>query len=656
VFHHLAEEGKLFDAEGRWRADVQLSELEVPRGVRLVIGRRLERVGEECRRVLTTAAVIGRAFTFELLEALGEADTDTLLDAVDEAERAHLITSTADRPEAHFRFGHELIRQTLLSGFSSPRRQRLHLRVAESMERAYAGATEDHAADLAHHLCQAGTVADPTKTVRYLTLAGERAIEAVAFEEALRHFDNALSLEPPGDVAGRADLLFKRGLALRSLGRWNEALADWQQALASYEELRDAEALGRISSDITQQLGWDTRFLEALEISRRGLMALGERVSADRCRLLAAAGMILSLAGSYAAADGMIGQALALAEELGDQRLLGEALMAKTVRHWAYVQPRECVDTGLRAAEISRSVGSLWDLASILAFVQHSQLRLGHLNEVAETGAELEPLAARLGHLGAAFLASRTSSEREFILMADLDTHEKSAKSDLEFTRNAGLPWISTCYAALGLNHFLRGRWEQSRELWQEAARLEPPGFVAGLDSSLLPLVNAHAGDNDAAIALLNQRRANLPRPGQPTTAGPLATLTRAIEALAVLGERNEPANLYPQVLDAIERGVLVFPTDFRLLPTVAGIAAAAGGQWEKAEEHYRTALRQAHELPNKIEQPEVRRWYARMLIDRDGPGDRDKARQLLTEAVAMYRKIGMPKHVEMAEGMLGEV
>ena len=44
------------------------------------------------------------------------------------------------------------------------------------------------------------------------------------------------------------------------------------------------------------------------------------------------------------------------------------------------------------------------------------------------------------------------------------------------------------------------------------------------------------------------------------------------------------------------------------------------------------------------------------MLIDRDGPGDRDRARELLTEAIAMYRDIGMPKHVEMAEALLREV
>jgi hypothetical protein len=41
------------------------------------------------------------------------------------------------------------------------------------------------------------------------------------------------------------------------------------------------------------------------------------------------------------------------------------------------------------------------------------------------------------------------------------------------------------------------------------------------------------------------------------------------------------------------------------------------------------------------------------MLIDRDAPGDRDKARQLLSEAIESYRRLGMPKHVEMAEALL---
>jgi tetratricopeptide (TPR) repeat protein len=128
-----------------------------------------------------------------------------------------------------------------------------------------------------------------------------------------------------------------------------------------------------------------------------------------------------------------------------------------------------------------------------------------------------------------------------------------------------------------------------------------------------------------------------------------------AVEALAVLGEKGEAAKLYPLVLEGMKTGNLFRWFDNRLLDTLAGIAAGAGGKWAEAEEHFRTALRWAEELPVIIEQPEARRWYACMLLDRNAPGDREKARGLLAEAVEMYRRIGMPKHVEMAEALLRE-
>jgi class 3 adenylate cyclase/tetratricopeptide (TPR) repeat protein len=664
VFHHLAAEGKLFDAQGRWRSDLSVGELEVPRGVRLVIGRRLERVSEDCRRVLTTAAVIGRGFSFELLETLGDVDTDALLDAIDEAERAHLITSAGDSPEARFTFAHELIRQTLLSGLSLPRRQRLHLRVAEAMERVYARALEEHAADLAHHLYQAGTAADPQKTVHYLVLAGERALEAAAFEDALRHYETAVSLQPGDDRRGRADLLFKRGLARRSLGRWEEALTDWREALNAYEELGDAEAVGRVSSDITLQLLWGARWVEALDVNRRGLNALGEQVNADRCRLLARAGLTLSQAGYYTPGDGMIAQAVAMAQELGDQRLLGRVLASKTVHHWTYLQLPQIVDSGLRAAELLRSAGDLWPLADALWASQHALLFLGRLDEVAKIGQEVEPLAFRLGHLGALLSARRWGGIRELMLTGDIDRYQEFARGDLELCRDLGSPFISTSYTLLGLVHFWRGRWQEALASFQEAVRLEPPGFWTGGDWAFLFLAKAYAGEKDAALALLEQTRGNLPRPGQANTDGAWTMLFGVVEGLAVLGERDEAAKLHPLVLEAIDTGTLMRWADARLLQSIAGMAAAAGGQWDRAEEHYQTALRQAHEVPVVMEQPEVRRWYTRMLIDRDAPGDpstgsgrdRDKARELLTEAIAMYRRIGMPKHVEMAEALLREL
>jgi hypothetical protein len=41
------------------------------------------------------------------------------------------------------------------------------------------------------------------------------------------------------------------------------------------------------------------------------------------------------------------------------------------------------------------------------------------------------------------------------------------------------------------------------------------------------------------------------------------------------------------------------------------------------------------------------------MLFERDLPGDRDKARRLLEEALTVYRRIGMPRHDELTRSLL---
>jgi len=666
VFEHLAEEGKLFDALGRWRADLRVGELDVPEGVRLVIGQRLERVCPECRGVLTTAAVIGRGFTFELLEALGEVQTDALLDALDEAERAHLIASASGGPEARFAFAHELIRQTLVSGLSLPRRQRLHLRVAEAMERVYSRSIEEHAADLAHHLYQAGAAADPEKTVRYLALAGERALEAAAFEDALRLYESALSLQPTDDRRGRADLLRKRGLALRSVGRWEEALADWREALDIYEELGDAEAVGGVCHELSMQLDWAARWDEGLEVARRGLASVGEEASVARCRLLTIEGVLLYSCGDYDAAQLPLNWALAMGRELGDERLLGYVLSERADMNLWYLQPREALDVGLRAAKLLRSAGDLWNLAETLYYTQYALSFLGRYDEAAEIGQEAEPLAERLGHLAALMAVRRGSGLSDLSLTGDIDRFEEFARADLELCRSADMPWVSQSYTHLGLAHFWRGRWDHALESFREDARLEPPGVLAGYDWAGLFLCQGYMGDKDAALAALEERRKGLPRPGRANTLGAWEFLVAAVEGLAVLGEREEAAKLYPLVLEAIDSGPLLLWFS-RLFQTVAGIAAAAGRQWEKAEAHYQTALRQAHEIPVVIEQPEVRRWYARMLIDRarsEHPepacpsGRRVEGRPSRSSGADLEkaRQIGMPKHQEMAEELLGQL
>jgi hypothetical protein len=97
---------------------------------------------------------------------------------------------------------------------------------------------------------------------------------------------------------------------------------------------------------------------------------------------------------------------------------------------------------------------------------------------------------------------------------------------------------------------------------------------------------------------------------------------------------------------------VVIWPLS-RFTHTIAGLAAGAARQWEAAEDHFQIALQQAESLPQRLEQAEIRRFHAMMLMDRAAPGDREKAQTLLGEALESYTQIGMPRHIEMTQALL---
>ena len=129
--------------------------------------------------------------------------------------------------------------------------------------------------------------------------------------------------------------------------------------------------------------------------------------------------------------------------------------------------------------------------------------------------------------------------------------------------------------------------------------------------------------------------------------------LLPVIEGLVILGEHSQAAQFYPLIGELMDTGAVVLWSSSHLTQTIAGIAAAAARQWGPAEEHFQIALQQAESFPHILEQAEIRRFHAMMLIDRSGVGDRDKAQTLLNEALQSYERIGMPRHVEMTQTLL---
>ena len=239
LFRHLVEENRLYDSAGKFRLEPKFEDIDVPRNVGLVVGRRLGRLREATNKILAVAALIGRSFSCELLEAASGVSAERLLDSLDEAERVGLVRSMSDA-EARAEFSHELTRQAILGQLSAARRHRLHLEVAAAIEQIYADSLEDHYASLAQHCAT-----HPEKAARYLYLAGQQAIQSSAHAEAVSHLTSSLELLkrlPETDERNQQELAST--LALRASLSATKGNAALEVESASLRAVRLSVALG----------------------------------------------------------------------------------------------------------------------------------------------------------------------------------------------------------------------------------------------------------------------------------------------------------------------------------------------------------------------------------------------------------------------------
>ena len=650
LYLHLAESGVLLDDGGRVRADLKVDEASVPDSIRLVVGERLSRLSGPTREALAAAAVAGRVFPPDFVGEVAGVDTDALVDAFEEAEGARLIGPV--KGDGNLAFSHELIRQTLLADLSTLKRERLHLRAANAIERRYADDLEDHAADLTHHLSRAGRLADRPRLVRYLTIAGERAADAAAFDDAVAHFQQALSLLERSTQETRAELLERLAMALRSVGRWDDALSNMNEALDLYQALGRTDALGRLSWAMVSQLTWSARVLEAVQAGQRALGALGDIVSADRARLVSAMGWAVSLGGDHATAKEMFDQARALAGQVGDERALADVLHMQTLHHFGYAEFPDGVSAGLRAAEVFEREGALWDLCSVQAFVIYQDGALGSSEQAIRLADKTMATAQRLGHLGAIFLLLLYRA-RKAATLADLESLEALGPQMVDICQRGSLPWLYVGHLSLGLAAHWRGDAERAEAELRRAVELEPAGSFSGSSSSILLHHLAHSGRAEDVFSIYQSARPTLPSPDRVNSLGAWERLFGLVEALYLCGFRDDAAALSPLVEHALDQGPDWINFDGRLVSTRAGVAAAAGNSWEAAERHFAEAELHARRMNNRLEQTELRRLRALMLLDRDGPGDQALAGELLREALVDYRKFGMPSYAAATERIL---
>ena len=555
---------------------------------------------------------------------------------MEEAERAHLVSAEpAAGREMRYRFVHELVRQTLAETLSMPRRQRLHARVAGAIERVYAANLEARHRRWRYHLYQAGAAADPEKTTSYLMIAAQQARANAAHEEALAHLENALSVWEGEESSRVAELTAQKGAVLLSLGRPDEAADYCRKAIAMFENAGAVAQAARTGWLLAGIHVWRLEYAAFNRTVDRALERLGSAEPDLRSALMSGRAAGLSAAGDIAGAA-------RLRAELGATEDF--AMVAFYAHSMQYELALEAIP---RVVEAYRARGDLWGAVEsgvYAGFATYCGLPAGAARDLPG----VMQVAEKIGHHGASLIA-----RLYWALLAAARGNLGQAEREIEDAWNFGethqLGYLFVTDTARAGIAYLRGNLREAERFF--SYRKEPLTFLSGSAESSLFALWAESRDPRASDAW-TERRWKLPRAGQLNSVGAWTALERSVVGLAWMGRKEEVATLRPLTEALVGTGVWVSRA---MLPfrTTAGIAAACMGDWSAAEEHHLTAIHQADTAPHRPAQPMAREWYALMLLDRNGPGDAAKARDLLSEALAMYESLVMPFHANRTSAKL---
>jgi class 3 adenylate cyclase len=243
----LLDLGVLQRENGDYRLVKNPAEVSVPDTIQGIIMARLDRLGEDGKRTVQLASVIGRQFLVRLLERIAGL-TGQLEGLLQELKTLEIIYELGLLPEPAYIFKHAVIQDVAYHSLLIQRRKELHRTVGRAIEELYPDWLANHYEELAHHFVQ-GEVWE--KAFDYLVLAGDKAKNAYANQTALDFYARALAVAPrvvPSLPARRiTEIYLRRGQVYMLLSRCPEAIAEAERMLSTHVRLRIGRARARHS-------------------------------------------------------------------------------------------------------------------------------------------------------------------------------------------------------------------------------------------------------------------------------------------------------------------------------------------------------------------------------------------------------------------------
>jgi class 3 adenylate cyclase len=149
----LLDVGVLRRENGGYRLVRQLDEARIPDTIQGIIMARLDRLGEDGKRTVQLASVIGRQFLKRLLGRIAGL-THELDGLLGELKTLEIIYELGLLPEPAYIFKHAVIQDVAYQSLLVQRRRDLHRAVGQAIEELYSDRLADHYEELAHHLAQ----------------------------------------------------------------------------------------------------------------------------------------------------------------------------------------------------------------------------------------------------------------------------------------------------------------------------------------------------------------------------------------------------------------------------------------------------------------------------------------------------------------------
>ncbi len=267
----LLETQVLAGERGAYRVTGPIKGAIVPSTVKAVLAARIDRLVEDDRHLLQSAAVIGKDVPFVLLNAIADMPEDELRRKLTRLQRAEFLYEIRPSPDVlEYTFKHALTYEVAYQSLLSTRRRVLHARITDAIETLYADRVADHIEQLAHHaLC--GEQFD--RAVKYAREAGTKALARSAYRNSVEHFDQALAALahlPAGPTTSQTaiDLHFDLRTALTPLGEHGRIIEHLREAEGLAQTLGDDVRLARVSAylaDYFRQVGEHDRAISAGE-------------------------------------------------------------------------------------------------------------------------------------------------------------------------------------------------------------------------------------------------------------------------------------------------------------------------------------------------------------------------------------------------------